>query len=120
VESTNGGKPRLLNELASEVARYQVTHLPISVFNSAASTIFPKENRSNQLDFPPPPASVLAQLRKNVGGVVPRFKNSGGRAGAPMRDQYEGESGPERAQLGIGCDRSTVVKSEISVYGNSA
>ena len=31
-----------------------------------------------------------------------------------MRDRYGGESGPERALFGVGCDRSTVVKSEMS------
>jgi hypothetical protein len=30
-----------------------------------------------------------------------------------MRDRYGGESGPERALFGVGCDRSTVVKSGI-------
>ena len=34
-----------------------------------------------------------------------------------MRDRYGGESGPERALFGVGCDRSTVVKSEMSDYG---
>src|SRR5687767_15927282 len=31
-----------------------------------------------------------------------------------MRDRYGGESGPERALFGVGCDRSTVLKSEKS------
>ena len=33
-----------------------------------------------------------------------------------MGDRYGGDSVPERALIGVGCDRSTVVKSEMSVY----
>jgi hypothetical protein len=47
--------------------------------------------------------------------VAPRFTTRAARAGVSMRDRYGGESGPERALFGVGCDRSTVVKLEMSL-----
>lgn len=40
--------------------------------------------------------------------------NAGRRACVSMRDRYRSESGPDRTLFGIGCDRSTVVKLEMS------
>jgi hypothetical protein len=55
-------------------------------------------------------------VRKNVGGVVPRFTIRA--AGPVFRCEIDtGESGPERALFGLGCDQTTVVKSEMSAHG---
>jgi hypothetical protein len=52
-------------------------------------------------------------VAKNVVGRTARH-NRGRRTGVSTRDPYGEESGPKRALVGVGCDRSKLIKSEMS------